>query len=249
MELHTTNNQVLIPATQYIKEIKDMQSPNFSWAKDNTLWERVDVTKTDIGVVDTGTRMIKICHLLLVYGYTITYSQDKLDKCTKICHTCYTYPDPALAEYNCLCNKVGSIQTVKENWLKENTNTQQGAKNYGTFALQNLLQEPNEYEDTSITTNETPNQIRNITQDTCEFQVGETGHMETYSCITNKKLLNLVYKPLRNILKGKLSIFDSDTNTIFNERNLNNTIKRLHRSKEQELSSSTRDMIIIILLG
>ena len=66
MELYTTNNQVLIPATQYIKEIKDMQSPNFSWAKDNTLWERVDIMKADIGAADSVTGMIKICHLCLM---------------------------------------------------------------------------------------------------------------------------------------------------------------------------------------
>ena len=44
-------------------------------------------------------------------------------------------------------------------------------------------------------------------------------------------------------------MFDSDEDTIFNEKNMNNTIKKLYKNTEQELSSSTRDMITTMLIG
>ena len=181
-------------------------------------------------------------HLNLI---TIYYTAAELATCNKVCHFCFDNTISSSNKYWCTCNKIGKLAEAKSNWLQKPP-VQQLNGQYANFPLKALKFEPSEdYQDTE----KTPTEILAIPQDACDFQMQQNQYSNVFSCITNKRLAELVFEPMENLLTDSLSVFESDENTIFTKDNMERIVKTMASTKEQELGSSSRDMIQSALLG
>ena len=188
------------------------------------------------------------CNLQWQIAFKITYSQEVLDRCEEICYLCFDWSQySSHDDLSCLCNKPGKIREVREFWMEQSVAKHQN-KEYRTFPVQ-----PFQYGKTEGENNEeegyNPQTLETIPQDDCEFSRTGPYSSNVYSCITNKKLIDVALNPLREATEEFEETFESDKNTIFSKDALDNTIKAMKKEERTEVSSSNRDLFMIALLG
>ena len=217
---------------------------------DQNIWEQQDHAWANFYDKNTNPGST-ICRLMLQMHHVVVYATTFLNRCETICHTCFDWTVlHNQGKTSCTCNINGQVEKAKKLWMNSYPMSHKRLK-FKTFPMDALNQDSSgkkPYQRTRTKANSI-NELQEIKQDDCEFQQEQALYTNVLSCITSNSIIKLVLDPMKNALNGALGIFQTDKDTILGKDKIDELISKMNENGNQELSSSTRDMLQIVLLG
>ena len=217
---------------------------------DHNIWEQKDIFITEFYHEDNNPGS-KICNLMLQMHHIVMYATTFLNRCETICHTCFDWTQiHKRGMTSCTCSRQGQVGKARKLWMNNYPMSHKRMK-FKTFPMDALNQDSSgkkRYQRIRTQANSIDH-LQKIKQDDCEFQQEQALYTNVLSCITTDSIIKLVLNSMKKTLNGALGIFKTDKHTILGTDKIDELISIMKEEGNQELSSSTRDIIQTVLLG